>query len=77
MRKRPALALDFEQEYLKSALVSEKLHRPRLDHRGKREISEWLTTALRHKPFHRGKLSDIFIREATSYDEYNGWADLP
>eukprot|EP00959_Pyramimonas_sp_CCMP1952_P369378 7736904-Pyramimonas_sp.AAC.1 len=75
-RQSPATALDLDKEYLKNVLVTEKLHIPRLDHREKREVSEWLTTALRQKPFHHGKLSDRFISEVTSYDEYDGWADL-
>eukprot|EP00959_Pyramimonas_sp_CCMP1952_P192589 4027015-Pyramimonas_sp.AAC.1 len=35
MRKLPALTLDLGKEYLRNVLVTEKLHRPRLDHREK------------------------------------------
>eukprot|EP00959_Pyramimonas_sp_CCMP1952_P242748 5074291-Pyramimonas_sp.AAC.2 len=33
-----------------------------LNHEKQRQISEWLTTALRHRPFHKGRLSDRFLR---------------
>eukprot|EP00959_Pyramimonas_sp_CCMP1952_P186276 3895276-Pyramimonas_sp.AAC.1 len=75
LRKRPALTLDSEKEYLKNTLATENLRRPRSQHGEQSEVSEWLTTAPRHKPFHNGHLSDIFIRDVTSYDEYGGWAD--
>eukprot|EP00959_Pyramimonas_sp_CCMP1952_P409211 8576078-Pyramimonas_sp.AAC.1 len=71
LRKRPAFTLDLDKEYLNHALAMDNIRRPKFEHGEQSEASEWLTTALRHKPFHRGHLSDIFIREATSYDEYD------
>eukprot|EP00959_Pyramimonas_sp_CCMP1952_P304768 6378381-Pyramimonas_sp.AAC.1 len=67
-RKRPALTVDAEREYLENILRSENVDKPRFKYDDQRQVSEWLTTALRHKPFHRGQLSDMFIREVTTHD---------
>eukprot|EP00959_Pyramimonas_sp_CCMP1952_P436376 9137818-Pyramimonas_sp.AAC.1 len=53
-RKGPALTLDSDKEYLKNALATDNLRRPKFESREQRELSEWLTTVLRHKPVHRG-----------------------
>eukprot|EP00959_Pyramimonas_sp_CCMP1952_P105807 2212293-Pyramimonas_sp.AAC.1 len=42
----------------------------------KGECSEWLTTAARHKPFHRDQLPDGFVTTVTTCDEYGGWVEL-
>eukprot|EP00959_Pyramimonas_sp_CCMP1952_P447616 9372700-Pyramimonas_sp.AAC.2 len=51
LRKRPALTLDSEEEYLESIIRSDNVRRPRFKYEDQRQVSEWLTTALRHKPF--------------------------
>eukprot|EP00959_Pyramimonas_sp_CCMP1952_P431975 9046511-Pyramimonas_sp.AAC.1 len=61
-------------EHLENILRSESVRRPMFKFDDQRRISEWLTTALRRKPFRRGQLSDIFIREVATYDEYDGWS---
>eukprot|EP00959_Pyramimonas_sp_CCMP1952_P348764 7306708-Pyramimonas_sp.AAC.1 len=76
LRKRPVLTFDSEREHLENIIRSENFHNPKFKFDDQRKISEWLTTALRHKPLHRGQLSDIFIREVTTYDEYDGWGEL-
>eukprot|EP00959_Pyramimonas_sp_CCMP1952_P376870 7893531-Pyramimonas_sp.AAC.1 len=63
-------------DYLIGALKQKDFRKPRFSYEEQRRCSEWLTTALRHKPFHRGRLSDAFLREVPSYDEFDGWADL-
>ena len=40
-------------------------------------LSEWLSTALRHKPFHDGSLSRRFCKAVWSFDEYDGWVHVP
>eukprot|EP00959_Pyramimonas_sp_CCMP1952_P036774 769389-Pyramimonas_sp.AAC.1 len=77
LRTRPVLTLDSEKEYLEGVFISEYVHKPKFSCDKQRQISKWLTTAPRHKPFHKGKLSDRFLREAPSYDECDGWAELP
>eukprot|EP00959_Pyramimonas_sp_CCMP1952_P406049 8509979-Pyramimonas_sp.AAC.1 len=72
LQKRPALTFDSEREHLENTPRSEHVNRPKFKHEDQRKVSEWLTTALRRMPFHRGQLSDIFIWEVTSYDEYDG-----
>eukprot|EP00959_Pyramimonas_sp_CCMP1952_P080918 1690186-Pyramimonas_sp.AAC.1 len=49
---------------------------PRLSHEEQRHCSEWLKTALRHKPFHSDHLSDRFLRAAPSIDEFDGRIEL-
>eukprot|EP00959_Pyramimonas_sp_CCMP1952_P002793 57607-Pyramimonas_sp.AAC.1 len=77
LRKRSVLTFDSEREYLEHILRLEDVRKPKFKFDDQRKVSEWLTTALRHKPFHEGKLSDIFIRGVTSYDECDGCAELP
>ena len=40
-------------------------------------LSEWLSTALRHKPFFNGGLSQRFRNAVWSFDEYDGWVHIP
>eukprot|EP00959_Pyramimonas_sp_CCMP1952_P203750 4260959-Pyramimonas_sp.AAC.1 len=75
LRKRPALTFDSEKDNLDNILRSENVRRPKFKNDDQRQVSEWLTTA-RHKPLHNGNLSDRFIREVTTYGEYDGWAEL-
>eukprot|EP00959_Pyramimonas_sp_CCMP1952_P103945 2172823-Pyramimonas_sp.AAC.1 len=75
MRKRPVLTFDSEREYLEHILRSEGVNKPESKFDDEHMASEWLTTALRHKPLHRGQVPDIFIREVASHDEYDGWAE--
>eukprot|EP00959_Pyramimonas_sp_CCMP1952_P279542 5844614-Pyramimonas_sp.AAC.1 len=70
LRKRPAPTFDSERVF-ESILRSENVRRPKLKYDDQLQVSEWLTTALRHKPSHRGHLSDRFIREVKTYDEYD------
>eukprot|EP00959_Pyramimonas_sp_CCMP1952_P125111 2615626-Pyramimonas_sp.AAC.1 len=62
--------------YSKKVLRDEDTSTSLLHDHDKRECSEWLTTATRHKPSHHDKISDGFITTATSYDEYDGWVEL-
>eukprot|EP00959_Pyramimonas_sp_CCMP1952_P171533 3584471-Pyramimonas_sp.AAC.1 len=39
-RKRPALTLDLDKEYLKNALATDNLRRPKFEHGEQREVSE-------------------------------------
>eukprot|EP00959_Pyramimonas_sp_CCMP1952_P180074 3765543-Pyramimonas_sp.AAC.1 len=55
MRKRPVLTLGSEMGSLAHILRSEDVNRPKFNHEDQRKVSEWPTTALRHKPFHRGQ----------------------
>eukprot|EP00959_Pyramimonas_sp_CCMP1952_P327453 6855158-Pyramimonas_sp.AAC.1 len=57
-------------------LKAEGIRKPRFSYEEQRYCSEWHTTALRHRLFHRGRLSDRFLREVPSNDEFDGWADL-
>ena len=41
------------------------------------KLSEWLSTALRHKPFHDGGYSRRFCDCVRSFDEYDGWVEIP
>eukprot|EP00959_Pyramimonas_sp_CCMP1952_P360314 7545117-Pyramimonas_sp.AAC.1 len=62
-RKRPVLALDSGKAYLKNALATDNIRRPRFQCGGQRVVSEWLTTAFRHKPFHNVAFQcDAFVK---------------
>eukprot|EP00959_Pyramimonas_sp_CCMP1952_P448005 9381003-Pyramimonas_sp.AAC.1 len=76
MRKCPAPAYDSEKDDLTGILKAEDIRRPRFTYEEQRQCSEWLTTALRHKPSHKGHLSDRFLREVPSFDEFDGWVEL-
>eukprot|EP00959_Pyramimonas_sp_CCMP1952_P268272 5609467-Pyramimonas_sp.AAC.1 len=80
LRERPALTFESERGYLENALRSDNVRRPKFKHDDQRDdqrqVSEWLTTALRREPFHRGHVSDMFSREVTTHGEYDGWAEL-
>eukprot|EP00959_Pyramimonas_sp_CCMP1952_P390151 8176233-Pyramimonas_sp.AAC.1 len=49
---------------------------PNLIHEEQRCCSEWLTTAIRRKPFRNGHLSHRFLRAVLSFDEFDGWMEL-
>eukprot|EP00959_Pyramimonas_sp_CCMP1952_P095757 2002034-Pyramimonas_sp.AAC.1 len=49
---------------------------PNLTHLGQRCCSEWLTTAIRHEPFHNDHLSDRFLQAVPFFHESDGWAGL-
>eukprot|EP00959_Pyramimonas_sp_CCMP1952_P253950 5305406-Pyramimonas_sp.AAC.1 len=58
LRKRTARAYHSEKDDLIGILDAENIKGPRLSREEQRHCSEWLTTALRHKPFHNNHLSD-------------------
>ena len=60
-------------DILRKANVSSRLP----DTQTQTRISEWLSIALRHKPFHRGGVSQRFRDAVWSYDEYDGWVHIP
>eukprot|EP00959_Pyramimonas_sp_CCMP1952_P443852 9292127-Pyramimonas_sp.AAC.1 len=51
LRKRPALTFDSEKEYLIGTPISGSVRTPKFSSEKRRQISELLTTALRHKLF--------------------------
>eukprot|EP00959_Pyramimonas_sp_CCMP1952_P069212 1444545-Pyramimonas_sp.AAC.1 len=53
LRKRPALTHDSAKEYFIGIFEAEGTRKPTFSHDQQRQISEWLTTALRHKAFHK------------------------
>eukprot|EP00959_Pyramimonas_sp_CCMP1952_P349366 7320085-Pyramimonas_sp.AAC.1 len=73
LRLRPTITCDSEKDDLIGALNADNIKRPKLSPEGQRRCSEWLTTGLRHKPFHRNYLSDRFLRAVPPSDEFDGW----
>eukprot|EP00959_Pyramimonas_sp_CCMP1952_P381054 7984257-Pyramimonas_sp.AAC.1 len=57
-RRRPALTYLSERNDLMGALKADRVVGPDLIYEEQRCCSEWLTTALRHKPFHNNYLFD-------------------
>eukprot|EP00959_Pyramimonas_sp_CCMP1952_P295373 6177961-Pyramimonas_sp.AAC.1 len=55
LRKRPVLTFDSEREYLGHILRPENARKPKFKFDDRRQVSEWLTTALRRWPFRRGQ----------------------
>eukprot|EP00959_Pyramimonas_sp_CCMP1952_P371366 7776640-Pyramimonas_sp.AAC.1 len=76
LRKRPAPTFS-EWEHLECILRSENVRKSKFQYDDQCRVSEWLTTALRHKPFGICQLSDMIIWEVTTYDEHGGCAELP
>ena len=47
------------------------------DSRTMAHLSEWLSTAIRHKPFFNSQLSTRYVKAVRSFDEYDGWVEIP
>eukprot|EP00959_Pyramimonas_sp_CCMP1952_P345229 7229779-Pyramimonas_sp.AAC.1 len=76
MRTQPVLCYSTEAEFLSRTLYRASVSATLPKEKDQRQCSEWLTTASRHKPFHRDDVSHRFTECVTSIDVFDGWVNL-